>query len=57
MRHLGQGKVGQEVLKSQLYLRAYTSEVCVPGAQASGKSQVDVISHDLSHPMGFPLGP
>lgn len=57
MRPLGQGKVGQEVLKSQLYLRAYTSEVCVPGAQASGKSQVDVISHDLSHPMGFPLGP
>lgn len=45
--------VGQEVLRSQLSLRAYThayaSEVCIPGAQASGKSQVDVIGHDLSY--------
>lgn len=48
---LGQGKVGQEALKSQLSLLAYAyaSEVCIPGAQASGKSQVDVISHDLSY--------
>lgn len=57
MMTLGQGEVGQEALKSQLYLRAYTSEVCIPGAQASGKSQVDIISHDLSHPMDFPVGP
>jgi hypothetical protein len=49
MRPLGQGKVGQEALRSQLSLRAYTSEVCISGAQSSGKSQVDVIGHDLSY--------
>lgn len=33
MSSLGHIKVGQEVSKSQFYLLASTSEVCIPGAQ------------------------